>query len=43
MTEFFLLAHSISFASFCNIAQTGGGGQGQGGLWCNGVVRAMVL
>ena len=30
---------SISFASFCNIAQTGGGGQGQGGLLCHGVVR----
>ena len=34
---------TISFASFCKIAQAGGGGQGQGELWCHGVVLFLAI
>jgi hypothetical protein len=34
---------TISFASFCKIAQAGGGGQGQGELWYHGVVLCGVV
>ena len=33
---------SISFAFFCNISQGDRGVQGQGELWCHGVVRVVV-
>ena len=36
----YLSSHfSYSSAAFRKIAQAGGGGQGQGELWCYGVVR----